>query len=164
VCPALTSATADPALCSHTVARASFTGTSFGAVTDWYPTWKVRQLPLPLVIACCSLSSVAHTFFHRASVCAPQIYKGSNAAAMSMVEMEGRANVTGLGYLSLTGMLTVFALNEPTWINTFYLTQFQTVTADVQVCDVPSHNCFGRSPSAFVLPSRASSHPVNSRS
>ena len=54
-----------------------------------------------------------------------RIYAAS-PTAISLLEMEGRAIVVSGSYLSLTGILTVFALNEPLWTSTFQLTQFQT--------------------------------------
>lgn len=44
VCPSVTSATADPTQCSHTVANASFTAAAAtGTIVDWYPTWKIYK-------------------------------------------------------------------------------------------------------------------------
>ena len=45
---------------------------------------------------------------------------------MSLLEMEGRARVNPGNFLTLVGILSVFALNEPLWASTFQLTQFQT--------------------------------------
>jgi len=45
---------------------------------------------------------------------------------MSFNEMEGRAIAVSNSFLSLNGILSVFALNEPLWASTFQLTQFQT--------------------------------------
>jgi len=67
-----------------------------------------------------------------------KIYKGETPAAMSLGEMEGRAIAVSSSYLTLVGNLTAFALNEPLWVSTFQLTQFQTVAADVRISSVAS--------------------------
>lgn len=62
-----------------------------------------------------------------------KVYKGASTAALSYGEMEGRAVVVAGSYLTLVGIATVFALNEPLWVATPQPTQSQTVIADVQL-------------------------------
>lgn len=103
VCPPINSSTADPAKCSQTVANVSWASASASG----------------------TISDWYPTW---------KVYKSATASVMSLGEMEGRAVVVaGGGYLSLVGIATVFALNEPHWVATPQLTQAQAVVSDVQL-------------------------------
>lgn len=72
------------------------------------------------------------------SLSLPPSGHAASAATTTLLEMEGRAVTVSNNYLSLVGILSVFALNEPLWASSFQLTQFQT---GVQHCSVSEGVC-----------------------
>lgn len=117
VCPSVFSPTADPAQCVHTVANSTFNSAMTGTINDWYPMWKLYKGGEVVVVPMCAVDDAY--MYSTLSV---------SATAMTLLEMEGRAIATpgSSGFLSLVGIMSVFALNEPLWASTFQITQFQT--------------------------------------